>query len=166
MSAAPRRQNQTVVRSLLSMLDLQSPRWAELNGAVAAQLIQQVRDGDEDAYAELYHQACHQFTVAPAAYAVVPHLADLAANTASKQLWPLITIGSVVAARAAHPKTSPAIPNDLRVDYERAVSAALPRLPSPSVRGIRQIRTKSWQFSQHFRAILIWQCICLSPVRS
>ncbi len=102
------------------MLDLASPRWSQLkaspggNGQLAATSLSRIRGGDDSAYAELQHQACHQYTLGEVAYAVVPHLVDIASNSDIRQrVWPLSVVGAVAAARLIAPTTSPPIPPDL-----------------------------------------------------
>ena len=112
------------------MLPLDSPRWAALRsspggtGALAARLL---RDGPAADFGELFHQACHQFTVGEVAYAVVPHAVALAAGLpVAGRVEPLVIAGIVAACRAAYPDQCPTVPGDLRADYERANADALP----------------------------------------
>lgn len=116
------------------MLELDSPRWLTLkssvggNGEFASRLIQKIRneDGDEDALAELQHEACHQFTVGEVAYAVAPHVIDIARTMPiKKRIWPLSIVGDIVAARTVSPKASPKIPSDLHDDYVRCLELAI-----------------------------------------
>ena len=80
------------------MVPLDSPRWATLrsspgfNGALAAQLLREIQAGTGADWAELYHQACHQFTLhGDLAYAVVPHVVDIAGHLPVRErLWPLV----------------------------------------------------------------------------
>jgi hypothetical protein len=113
------------------MLALDSPRWRTLksspgfNGESSARLIRELRDGNKE-FAELYHQACHQFGVGEVAYAIAPHLIDIAAGLPPRQrMWPLVITGTVAAVRAGWPRTTPPVPEDLRADYDRANVQAL-----------------------------------------
>jgi hypothetical protein len=111
------------------MLPLNSSRWDELaassggSGRMAADLIGQVRAGDQSAYAELSEQLCHQFSVGEVAYAAVPHLVDLAASLGPyERLNPLRIVGAVVAARATYARSAPPIAPDLLDPYTAALS--------------------------------------------
>jgi len=96
------------------------------NGNLAVELIRQLHSGDESVYPELYHQACHQFTVGEVAYAVVPHLIDIAKKApVAQQLWPLCIAGTVAASRMAYAASSATIPHDLQDDYNVANEGAL-----------------------------------------
>jgi hypothetical protein len=66
------------------MVPLDSPRWTKLqsspgfNGELAARLLREIRAGTGGNWPELYHQACHQFSIlGDLAYAVVPHVVDI-----------------------------------------------------------------------------------------
>lgn len=115
------------------MLSLDSPRWAMLqssagsDGALAARLLREIRAGAGADWAELYHQACHQFTIhGDLAYAVVPHVLDIAGQLPVRErLWPLAIAGTVAACRKAFPSSTPPVPDDLRIDYEAAAAPAL-----------------------------------------
>jgi hypothetical protein len=115
------------------MVPLDSPRWATLrsspgfNGELAARLLREIRTGTGADWAELYHQACHQFTVhGDVAYAVVPQVVDIAQRLPIRErLWPLVIAGTVEACRMAFPSTSPPVPDDLRADYEAFAQPAL-----------------------------------------
>jgi hypothetical protein len=109
------------------MLALDSPRWATLrsspgfNGELSARLIRAVRNGDHIEFAELYHQACHQFGVGEVAYAIVPHVIAIASGLPLRErMWPLVIAGTVAAVRAGWPQTTPPVPEDLWPDYEHA----------------------------------------------
>lgn len=112
------------------MLALDSPRWATLRaspggtGELAARLL---REGLATDFDELFHQACHQFTVGEVAYAVVPYAVALAAMLPpAERVGPLAIAGVVAACRAAFPKQSPPVPDDLRAGFEGAIADALP----------------------------------------
>src|SRR5437588_5832422 len=115
------------------MVPLDSPRWATLrsspgfNGELAARLLREIRSGTGADWAELYHQACHQFTInGDLAYAVVPHVVDIAARLPVRErLWPLVIAGTVAACRMAFPSSSPLVPDDLGADYEASAQPAL-----------------------------------------
>ncbi len=114
------------------MLALDSPRWATLRGssgltsALAHRLLREIWDGTGSDWAELYHQVCHQVSVGEVAYAVVPHLIEIAARLPIRErLWPLDIAGIVAACCAAFPSRTPPIPEDLRADYEAAARPAL-----------------------------------------
>lgn len=86
------------------MLALGAGRWSELraspggNGELARNLIREIRAGKYTDYAELYQQACHQFSVGEVAFAVVPHVIEIAAGAPLRErLWPLIIAGTVAA---------------------------------------------------------------------
>lgn len=113
------------------MLDLDSPIWRTIRssvggtGALAADLLRRIRGGDDEPFAELYHQVCHQLTVGPIAYVVVPHLVDIARTARGSRLtWALSTVGTVVATRQAHPRSSPPLPNEWKTEYRSAVEEA------------------------------------------
>jgi hypothetical protein len=106
------------------MLDLDSPRWAEIpascgvNSALTVKLLRQVRAGDDSAYGELYHQVCHQFTVGVVAYVAVPHLVEIAGNADLKRrVWPLSIVGTVQAARLAYSRSAPPLEEAWRGEY-------------------------------------------------
>jgi hypothetical protein len=109
---------------------INSPIWTSLKGGgggdgqLAASLLDQIYSGDESAFDELLHQVCHQFTTSNVAYAVVPHLVNIAESSpVEKQVRPLSIIGSVVAACAIN--DSPKIPEELVEDYSKAKTQAL-----------------------------------------
>lgn len=114
------------------MLPLNSPRWATLkaspggSGALAAELLRAIRAGALSEFGELYHQCCHQLTVGEVAYAVVPHVIDIARGLpARERLEPLGIAGTVAACCRAFPSEVPPIPDDLRADYEASAQPAL-----------------------------------------
>lgn len=115
------------------MLPLDSSRWLTLraspggNGEFAARLLRELRDGKEENWAELYEQTCHQFTLrGELAYAVVPHVVEIATHLpVHQQLWPLVIAGSVAACQMAFPSSSPPIPYDLTDDYAASAQVAL-----------------------------------------
>jgi len=111
------------------MLPLDSPRWAELTGSASRNgesAARRLRDGPAADFVELYHQACHQLSVGEVAYAIVPHVIQLARTMPlDERMWPLITAGTVAACRIAYPDRTPTIPTDLRADYEEATAEAL-----------------------------------------
>ena len=99
------------------MVPLDSPRWATLrsspgfNGELAARLLQEIRAGTKLDWAELYQQVCHQFTICgDLAYAVVPHVVDIAVRLPVRdRIWPLVIAGTVAACRMAFPSSSPSV---------------------------------------------------------
>jgi hypothetical protein len=108
----------------VGMLDLDSPLWATIpassgmTSALAVKLLRQVQAGDDSAYAELYHQVCHQFSVGAVAYVVVPHLVEIArAIEVKRRVWPLSIVGTVAAARATNPRHTPPMPVEWRAEY-------------------------------------------------
>jgi hypothetical protein len=115
------------------MLALDSPRWATLKaspggtGELAARLLREIRDGTGANWAELYHQACHQFDIGgDLAYAIVPHVVDIAERLPVRdRVWPLVIAGTVAACRNAFPSQAPPIPDDIRADYEASARPAL-----------------------------------------
>ena len=114
------------------MLPLDSPRWTTLNaspggsGAQAARLLQAIRAGAICEFGELYHQCCHQLTVGEVAYAVIPHVIDVARNLSVRErIAPLGIAGTVAACRMAFPSQAPPIPGDLRADFEGSSQSAL-----------------------------------------
>jgi hypothetical protein len=115
------------------MVPLDSPRWATLrsssgfNGELAARLLREIRAGTGEDWAELYHQACHGFNIhGDLAYAVVPHVVDIASRLPVRErIWPLVIAGTVAACRMAFPSSSPPVPDDLRAEYEASAQPAL-----------------------------------------
>jgi hypothetical protein len=78
-----------------------------------------------DCWQELYHHACHQFTLGEVAYGVVPHVVEIAGRLPMKdRVWPLAIVGTIVALHTCAPGDPP-IPDDLQADYEAAVKPAL-----------------------------------------
>jgi hypothetical protein len=113
------------------MLDLNSPLWRTIpasgggTGVLAAELLRRIRGGDDEPFAELYHQVCHQLTVGPVAYVVVPHLVEIARTAKGSRLaWALSTVGTVVATRQAQPRRSPPLPDEWKAEYLSAVEEA------------------------------------------
>lgn len=112
------------------MLSLESKRWTELkaspggDGNLALRLLKQARGGDAAAFDELLHQVCHQMTVGEVAYAIVPHLVELARHSVlSDRVHALTIVGWVVA--AAQLNMAPAVPADLDSDYRESQQPAL-----------------------------------------
>jgi hypothetical protein len=99
----------------------------ESSGELAAHLLREIRDGTCADWAELYHQACHQFGIhGDLAYAVVPHVVDIARHlSVQNRVWPLVIAGTVAGCRAAFPSRTPPIPDDLWADYEASSEPAL-----------------------------------------
>jgi hypothetical protein len=117
------------------MLPLQSSRWAQLessvggDGTLAAELLTSAKAGDISALAELQHQACHQFSVGEVAYAIVPHLVELASAFESEseaRVQALTIIGCVAAGAAAFASEASSPPSDLHEEYYEALRSALP----------------------------------------
>lgn len=113
------------------MLDLDSPRWGDIpsspggTGLLAAQLLRQIRGGDDSACGELFEQVCHQFSVGAVAYVVVPHLVEIASTRPpGDRVRPLAIVGSVAAARLADPRNSAPLPSEWSAEYEAANEAA------------------------------------------
>jgi len=127
------------------MLPLDSERWAELkassgnSGALAARLLREIRDGTAANWVELYHQACHQFSVGEVAYAVVPHVLDIAESLPMRdRREPLVIAGTVAACIANRPKRVPPISEDLRRHYQATASTALEL-------ALEALRDRSWR---------------------
>src|SRR5690349_17260390 len=124
------------------MLDLDSPAWNGIpaspggTGSLTARLLRQARDGDEEAYGELYHQVCHQFTVGAVAYVAVPHLVQIARDAdPHHRTQPLSIVGTVAAALAAHPTSAAPLREEWRAEYLTANSDAL-RLAAESLQQV------------------------------
>jgi hypothetical protein len=124
------------------MLALDSPEWGKIpsspggTGALTARLLCQVRDGDESAYLELYHQVCHQFTVGAVAYVAVPHLVQIARGTEPRgRVQPLTIVGTVAVARAAHTKHAAPLRKEWATEYHAANAEAL-RLAGESLQQV------------------------------
>jgi hypothetical protein len=97
-----------------------------MTSAVAHRLLREIRGGTGFDWAELYHQVCHQLSVGEVAYAVVPHVVEVAGRLPSRErLWPLVIAGTVAACRAAFPSQTPRLPEDLQADYEASARPAL-----------------------------------------
>jgi hypothetical protein len=106
------------------MLDLDSPRWKEIpascgmSSALTVKLLRQVREGNDTAYDELYHQVCHQFSVGAVAYVAVPHLVEIARTSAlGRRVRPLSIVGTVQAARLAYPHDAPPLREEWTAEY-------------------------------------------------
>jgi hypothetical protein len=113
------------------MLDLDSPVWAsvpascDMTSVLTVELLRQVWTGDDTAYAELYNQVCHQFTVGAIAYLAVPHLVEVARERPLKRrIWPLSIVGTVAAARVAYSQSAADLREEWRTEYEAANDAA------------------------------------------
>jgi hypothetical protein len=113
------------------MLALDSPTWATIpsspggTGLIAAQLLRQIRGGDDSGYGELFEQVCHQFSVGAVAYLVVPHLVEIARSRQPlERVRPLAIVGSVAAARLADPRNAAPMPPEWAVEYEAANAEA------------------------------------------
>lgn len=114
------------------MLDLDSPLWASIPAScgmsndLTVELLRQVRAGDDSAYAELYHQVCHQFSVGAVAYLVVPHLVDIACNRPlNRRVWPLTIVGTVAAARSTYSRSAAVLREEWSDEYLKANDVAL-----------------------------------------
>lgn len=109
------------------MLDLDSPRWLELESCsgrsrVVPDLLHRirVRPTDED-WAEVWEQISHQWTLYPAAYAAVPHLVSLLVE--QKQLRQRESLEDL--ARIAFPlERVSECPQDLRHDFDASLEEA------------------------------------------
>jgi hypothetical protein len=123
----------------IETLPLNSPRWRELEtscgetGELTAQLLAQIRadkDSEEftvaDALKELFQQICHQGCVGQVAYAVVPHLIDIAERTTGAQRLDLLAwVGAVIGDSVSRPDEVPPVPDDLVETYDKAKQRAL-----------------------------------------
>ncbi|MEM9556456.1 MAG: hypothetical protein AAGC60_19520 [Acidobacteriota bacterium] len=114
------------------MLALDSPEWSLINassggtGRLAASLLRRVKAGDISAFDELQHQLCHQFTVGAVAYLAMPHLIEIARSSdGGFRVRALVMIGTIVAARAAHPTSAAPLAEAWRHDYEEALADAM-----------------------------------------
>lgn len=94
------------------------------DGELALRLLEQAQGGDAAAFDELMHQVCHQMTVGEVAYAVVPHLVELARHPAlSDRVRALTIVGWVVA--SAQLSRAPTVPADLEPAYRQSQQPAL-----------------------------------------
>jgi hypothetical protein len=117
-----------------NVLPLDDPRWSELqaspggSGETAAMLLRQLSgNGDaEDAWTELYQQICHQNSFGEVAYAVVPHLVEIAKHAGNKRRMECLGyIASVLASALWYPESVAPVPDDLRETFEVAKEEAL-----------------------------------------
>jgi hypothetical protein len=112
---------------LRAMLDLDSPRWAELataggNPSLLVGLLRSLReDPTEEDWEEAWEQVAHQFTRSSAAYAALPHLLRLGVEQGlATDPDFLFNMGRV----AAPFEVEAPVPEDLRADYEAALAEA------------------------------------------
>ena len=88
---------------------------------LAAQLLRQIREGDDSAYGELSEQVCHQFSVGAVAYVVVPHLVEIArTREPGDRMRPLAIVGMIAAARLAYPRSAAPLPAEWSAEYAAA----------------------------------------------
>lgn len=113
------------------MLSLDDGRWSGLqttygDGRRVARLLSAAAGGAplEDWYDDLFQELCHQYTVSEAAYAALPHLVRLAAQSETTRKHLLVLIGACYAA-AQLPGACP-IPEDLEEAWHSAAKAAIP----------------------------------------
>lgn len=114
------------------MIDLDSPEWNSIassasgTGALVVRLLREATAGDDNAYPELYHQLCHQFTVAAAAYLAAPHLVRIACEASpQRRVWPLSIVGAIVAARATYPASAAPLREEWRDEHIASTREAL-----------------------------------------
>jgi hypothetical protein len=114
------------------MLTLDDPRWRTLtaygNPADLPGLLRTLQQSTtpEQAAALTYavsEYICHQYDVYSASYAVVPHLAALAAGRAPAEQVPVLALIGLIAALAQRQDAEP-VPADLRPAYEAALQQA------------------------------------------
>jgi len=119
------------------MLNLQSPRWKELNqadgdAASIPKLLETflahptdenglLLDPDDLLYGSLCHQA---LTVYDATYAALPHIVNRANNLPPRQRLRLLVFAGAVEAARMLSADSPAIPEDLRSSYFKCLTIA------------------------------------------
>jgi len=114
------------------MLSLDSPAWDTIpsspggTGTLTAQLLRSIRNGDDSAYDELYHQICHQLSVGAVAYVAVPHLVEISRSAPRRQqVRPLSIVGTVSAALLAFPESAAPLRDEWRVEFMAANQDAL-----------------------------------------
>lgn len=113
------------------MLDLKSPEWADIeascggDGKFAAQLLEQLTNGDESAMDELHHQVCHQNSVGETAFVVMPHLVAIACRAnLPLRVNVLITVGSIVASMKCYSRYAPKLRDEWREEFWSACADA------------------------------------------
>ena len=113
------------------MLSLDDGRWSGLqatygDGRRVAGLLSAAAGGAplEDWYDDLFQELCHQYTVSEAAYAALPHLVRLAAQSETTRKHLLVLIGACYA--AAHLPGAHPVPEDLEEAWHSAARAAIP----------------------------------------
>jgi hypothetical protein len=113
------------------MIDLKSPVWGMIaascggDGLFAAQLLRDLRDGDESAMDELHHQICHQFTVGETAYVATPHLVAIARSAGLQlRLSILVTIAHIVAGRQTYPDAAAELRDEWREEFLQSCNDA------------------------------------------
>jgi hypothetical protein len=115
------------------MLDLESNEWTRINsssggnGEFTAKLLIRLKNGDESAWTDLYHEVCHQNSVGEVAFVAVPHLVSIAKHSVSIDLTTLLlsTVGSIVASRQSYPTSAANLKNEWEADYKMACDEAL-----------------------------------------
>ena len=109
------------------MIDLESPVWnAVKGGALVPKLLRETMEGNMDAWAELFNQVCHQFTLTPAAYITAPHLAQIAREgPPNVRALALGTIGAIAASREVGKEFAPLLHEEWAADYMAATREAL-----------------------------------------
>jgi hypothetical protein len=115
-------------------LPLDDPLWRDLKaspggtGGFAAELLRQVySDVDsEDSLTELQEQICHQNSFGEVAYAVVPHLVEIAKRSShDRRVQCLVSIAYTLASALEYPDVVAPSPPRLRDAYERSKLEAL-----------------------------------------
>ena len=120
------------------MLDLDDPRWAELNGGYkmpysAVSALRQLEAGEDpaEAWKELWDELHHQCDVGEASYAAVPQLVSIH-KTRRNRDWNLYGLVSTIEIQR-HLKTNPPLPAWLESDYTEAwqtlIALAIEDLP-------------------------------------
>ena len=122
------------------MLDLDSPRWKELNAAVDVHYVperirQLAKDPTNELWIEIWENIAHQWTLYTAAYAALPHLLALGmAQGIVSQPTFLLNLGRVAAPRE---RVKP-VPEDLKAEFDEALKTVAPfALRAAESRGCR-----------------------------
>lgn len=112
------------------MLDLQSPRWAELRHAYGSaedvpEMLRRIQlSWDKKAWFDVWSALCHQSDVHTATYAAVPHLVNLLLNEHSlKRRADIYNFVCYSYSCSVLPQAAPC-PTDLRPAYDKALKHA------------------------------------------
>jgi len=114
------------------VIELDSTAWADVkaspggNGVLTAQLLADLRDGDESAWGELYQQVCHQNSVGEVAFVAAPHMVAIArVSTPRIRALLLSTVGSIVASAKSYPADAAKPRDEWRAEFDRACAEAI-----------------------------------------